>query len=322
MPLYDLPGEQLVNYMPHLVEPKDLDNFWATTLAEARANAKPPAFEPVECGLTLVDCFDVTYSGFGGDPVRAWLHLPAGAAAPMPMVVRYLGYGGGRGLPHEVSPWPLAGYGCLTMDTRGQGSGWSPGDTADPVGATPSHPGFMTRGILDPDDYYYRRVYTDAVLAVELVRNHPMARADRIAVTGVSQGGGLTLAVSSLVPDLWAVMPDVPFLCDFPRGTQIADKDPYAEIVRYLSVHRDHVERAFSTLAYFDAAMLVRRATAPALFSVALMDTICPPSTVYAAYNSYSGPKEIVEYPFNDHEGGQVFHQAKQLRWLGNLGQN
>jgi cephalosporin-C deacetylase len=149
-----------------------------------------------------------------------------------------------------------------------------------------------------------------------------MARADRVAVTGGSQGGGITLAVSSLVPDLWAVMPDVPFLCDFPRATQISEKDPYAEIVGYLSVHRDHIERAFSTLAYFDAAMLVRRATAPALFSVALMDKICPPSTVYAAYNSYGGRKEIVEYPFNDHEGGQVFHQAKQLRWLGKLGQN
>lgn len=316
MALFDLPRDQLVKYAPDLEEPGDLEPFWATTLAEARSSAKPPVFEPLDCGLTLVDCFDVTFSGFGGEPVRAWLHLPAGVSAPLPIVVKFIGYGGGRSLPHEVDTFVLAGYGCLRVDTRGQGSAWTPGDTADPAGAAPAAPGFMTRGILDPHDYYYRRVYTDAVLAVEMIRNHARANAERIAVAGGSQGGGITLAVASLVPDLWAVMPDVPFLCDFPRATEIVEKDPYAEIVRYLSIHRDHVERAFATLAYFDGAVLVRRATAPALFSVALMDHTCPPSTVYAAYNAYGGPKEIVEYPFNDHEGGQVFHQAEQLRWL------
>jgi cephalosporin-C deacetylase len=316
MPLNELTRDELTGYAPDLTVPADLETFWATTLAETRAARKPATLQPVESGLTLVDAYDVTFSGFGGDPVRAWLHLPAAAAAPLPVVVRYLGYGGGRGLAHEVSPWALAGYACLTMDTRGQGSAWSPGDTPDPAGSGPAYPGFMTRGILDPATYYYRRVFTDAVMAVEMVRDHPMVRADRVAVTGGSQGGGITLAVSGLTAGLWAAMPDVPFLCDFPRATAIVETNPYAEIIRYLSVHRDHVEQVLSTLAYFDAATLGREATAPALFSVAMRDQICPPSTVYAAYNLYGGDKEIIEYRFNDHEGGQVFHQAEQLRWL------
>jgi cephalosporin-C deacetylase len=174
----------------------------------------------------------------------------------------------------------------------------------------------MTRGILDPSDYYYRRVYTDAVLAWEALRAHPLVDPKRVAITGGSQGGGISLAVAGLVPEVWAVLTDVPFLCDFPRATTIVGTAPYGEIVNYLKVHRDHNDAVFSTLAYFDAAALARRATAPALFSVALMDEICPPSTVYAAYNNYGGRKEIVEYPFNDHEGGQAFHQSLQLRWL------
>jgi cephalosporin-C deacetylase len=52
------------------------------------------------------------------------------------------------------------------------------------------------------------------------------------------------------------------------------------------------------------------------LFSVALMDEITPPSTVYAAYNGYGGPKEIVEYAYNDHEGGGEHHQAAKVEWL------
>jgi cephalosporin-C deacetylase len=319
MPYYDMPKHELTKYTPELTLPADAESFWSTTIAESRAGAQPAEWRKVETGLTLVDTFDVAFSGFGGQRVKAWLHLPANIEAPVPAVVRFQGYGGGRGLPHEVSVWALAGYASFVMDTRGQGSAWSPGDTPDPTGSAPSFPGFMTRGILDPKEYYYRRVYTDAVLAVDAVRSHPMVRPSQVAVSGGSQGGGITLAVASLARDVWAAMADVPFLCDFPRATEIIDSDPYGEIVRYLKTHRDQTATVFSTLAYFDAAALAPLATAPALFSVALMDPICPPSTVYAAFNRYGGQKQIVEYPFNGHEGGEAFHQTVQLEWLASL---
>jgi Acetyl esterase (deacetylase) len=314
---YDLSLEQLRAYTPELAVPTDLDAFWAATLAEARGHRLDATFTPIDSGLSVIDSFDVTYAGFGGSPVRAWLHLPAGRSGPRPVVVEYVGYGGGRGLPHERVMWAAAGYAHLVMDTRGQGSSWAVGDTPDPdASGAPFHPGFMTQGILDPATYYYRRVFTDAVRAVETARTHDAIDPARVAVLGGSQGGGISLAVAGLVPDLAAVAPDVPFLCDFPRSTTLIDTDPYGEIVRYLKAHRDHADRAYRTLAYFDAAILGRRANAPALFSVGLMDLICPPSTVYAAFNHYGGPKEIREYPFNDHEGGQGFHDVVKLRWL------
>ena len=99
-------------------------------------------------------------------------------------------------------------------------------------------------------------------------------------------------------------------------STTLVDTNPYGEIVRYLKAHRDHTEQALRTLSYFDGAVLARSAKAPALFSVGLMDDICPPSTVYAAFNAYGGPKEIREYPYNEHEGGQGFHDRVKLRWL------
>ena len=36
------------------------------------------------------------------------------------------------------------------------------------------------------------------------------------------------------------------------------------------------------------------------------MDAICPPSTVFAAYNNYAGPKQVTVWPYNGHEGGGV----------------
>lgn len=313
----DMPLAEIRSYRPELAVPADLDRFWSDTLAEARAHHLGATFRPVDSGLTVLDTYDVTYAGFGGSPVRAWLHVPAGSRGPLPTVVEYVGYGGGRGLAHERILWAAAGYAHFVMDTRGQGSSWAVGDTPDPdATGAPSHPGFMTQGILDPRTYYYRRIYTDAVRGIEAARAHPAVDPTRVAVTGGSQGGGISLAVAGLVDDLSAVAPDVPFLCDFPRATTLVDTDPYAEIARYLKAHRDHVEQVYETLSYFDAAILGRRATAPALFSVGLMDQVCPPSTVYAAFNHYAGPAEIREYPFNDHEGGEGFHDLVKMRWL------
>ncbi|WP_213454139.1 acetylxylan esterase [Rhizomonospora bruguierae] len=321
MSWFDLPAEQLRTYAPELRVPDDFAEFWAETLAEARKHELAATFTAIDTGLTVIDTYDVTFAGYGGAPIRGWLHLPAGGAGPLPAVVEYIGYGGGRGLPHERNLFAQAGYAHFVMDTRGQGSAWSVGDTddAEPAAGAPSIPGFMTRGIMDPATYYYRRVFTDAVRAVEAVRTHPAVDASRVAVTGGSQGGGITLAAAGLVDDLAAAAPDVPFLCDFPRATTLVDSYPYAEIKNYLKIHRGRVDAVYRTLAYFDVAVLCRRANAPALFSVGLMDEVCPPSTVYAAYNGYGGAKQIREYPFNTHEGGAGYHDREKLRWLAGV---
>jgi len=209
------------------------------------------------------------------------------------------------------------------MDTRGQGSTWSKGDTPDPEpdGANPHHPGFMTRGILKPETYYYRRVFTDAVRAVEAARAHPAIDASRIAATGGSQGGGIALAAAGLEPAIRVVMPDVPFLCHYRRATEITDKHPYREIVNYCVVHRDQVDRVFATLADFDGVNFAARCQARAFFSVALMDDICPPSTVFAAYNHFAGPKDIRIWQFNNHEGGGAYQVVEKVKFLNRLWQ-
>lgn len=317
MPRFDLPAAELRSYRPAVQTPDDFDEFWARTLAESRAVAQPPTLTRVESPLTLVEVYDVSFSGFGGDAVRGWFVVPAGASGPLPTVVEFNGYGGGRGLPHERLAWAASGYAWAFMDTRGQGSAWGTGgDTPDPHGTGASAPGFMTRGIDDPEQYYYRRVFTDAALFIDAMRGLDQVDDARVAVTGGSQGGGIAIAAAGLSDGLVGVMPDVPFLCHFERAVGLTDRDPYNEIVRYLSVHRDAVDQTFRTLSYFDGANFAARAAAPALYSVALMDPICPPSTVYAAANGHLGGAEVIEYPFNEHEGGQGMHWQRQAAWL------
>jgi cephalosporin-C deacetylase len=327
MSAYDLPLDQLRAFRPPRSEPPDFDAFWADTLAGSRALAVPPRFDRLDSPLRTVTVDDVTFSGFAGQPIRGWFLAPAGATGPLPAVVEYIGYGGGRSLPFEWLAWPSAGYAYLVMDTRGQGSTWSPGATPDVVeglgadGAAGGHyPGFVTRGVERPETWYYRRLVTDAVLALDAVAAHPLVDGDRIAVTGQSQGGGLALAAAGLSAAVKAAAIDVPFLCCWRRAVEVTDEHPYQELARFLRIHRELEEDVFRTLSYVDGPTFAARASAPALFSVGLMDEICPPSTVFAAFNDYAGPKEIKVWPFSGHEAGELIQQSERYAFLARSG--
>ncbi len=125
MALTDLTLAELEAYRPDVYEPPDFDAFWTRTLAEAQAFDPGFVEQPVDNKLALIDTYDLTFAGYGGAPVRAWLHVPAGADGPLPAVVQFLGYSGGRGFPFRRTQWAQAGYAHLVMDTRGQG--WADG---------------------------------------------------------------------------------------------------------------------------------------------------------------------------------------------------
>jgi cephalosporin-C deacetylase len=201
------------------------------------------------------------------------------------------------------------------MDTRAQGGTWSAGHTADPGAGSSGaeHPGVMTRGISDPETYYYRRLYVDAVRAVETAAALPSVDAGRIAVAGASQGGALALAAAALVPAaVRACHADVPFLCDVGRAMEIAIDPPYTELVTYLGLHPELEAAALRTLGYVDNAVLASRITATTTVAVGLRDTITPPSTVFAAYNAIEAPKEIVVLPYSGH-ALPTSHAERQL---------
>ncbi len=309
--------EELWAYRPTVAEPDDFDAFWQRQRDEVASHPLAATFVPSGTDLHTVEVADVTFAGHGGTPVKGWLVTPRNADAPLPTVVEYVGYGGGRGLAHERLLWASAGFAHLVMDTRGQGAGWSVGDTAD-IGDTgaPATSGFLTRGIADPAHAYYTRLFVDAARAVDAVRQHPLVDDERVAVLGGSQGGGMALAAAHLASRPAAVSSSVPFLAHFRRAVQITDAMPYGELTRYCSAHRDRVEAVFRTLSYLDVVNHARRASAPALFSVGLADPVCPPSTVFAAYHAYGGLKDIRVYEFNEHEGGGAHHVAEELAFL------
>ena len=315
--LADLPLAELRSYAPEVAEPSDFGAFWASELSAARARPLDPRFTKVDTAIRHAEVFDVTFAGYGGDPIKGWFLVPHKTAVPGAVVVEYIGYGGGRGDPFDWLPWSCAGYPHLVMDSRGQGGTWRGADTPDPSDhGAPSTPGFLTRGIAGPRTYYFTRLFIDAVRAVEAARAHSAADGLPLATTGVSQGGGLAIVAAHLASDVLVAMPEVPFLAHPRRAVEVTDSRPFSELSEYCAVHRDRVEQVFATLSYADVVNHAKRARPPALFSVGLADVISPPSTVFAAYNYYAGDKHIAVYEFNGHEGGGTHHLHAKLDFL------
>ena len=320
MARFDMSPDELARYLPDREEPPDFDDFWLDTLDE-QDEQHPLSVEiaAVDNGLTEIITQDVTFTGFGGAPIRAWYHRPAHRDEDLPVVVRFIGYNGGRGLPHQTTLMAQTGFAVLVMDSRGQGGRGNPGHTGD-SGWSGSHvAGFLTAGITSPKTYYYRRIYTDAARAVLVAHGLPGVDGHRVLTQGASQGGALSLAAAYLSElrgfELRGMIADVPFLTHIRRATEITDASPFSELTQFLHVHRDKLDVVFSTLSYIDGVNLAARIHVPGLFSVGLFDEICPPSCVYAGYNHYAGEKKMIVYPYNGHENGEGFQELENIRF-------
>lgn len=325
MAFFDFPDEQLRAYTGQATLPDDFEAFWRTTLDEQLPPDLGIRCELLDGPVTAYSVYELSFLGYGGARINAWVRVPHGLTGPAPTIVGFIGYSGSRGYPWNDSTFAQAGYVHVLMDSRSQG--WHTRQygptTADPDlsrGDT-AQPGLMTAGVHDRDTYYYRRLYIDAVRLLQAVQTLEWVDPDRIVVAGASQGGGLTLAAAGLadLAGIWlaGAMPDVPFLCDFPRAVGLTDEYPYQEIVDYLQFNPQFADQVFTTLSYFDGVNFARHINVPILFSTALMDQTCPPSTVFAAYNTCPSPdKDIKVWRWNGHEGGQEHMVAEQLQWL------
>ncbi len=309
----DMPLEQLKQYRPALTKEPDFDDFWAHTLSEARQQPLNAEFQPVgDYPVPEVEVFRASFDGFRGGRSVGWYLRPRAGAAEggLPAIVAYHGYSGNKGQAHQYLYYALQGYAVLALDVRGQS-----GESADGHQYQTGHvSGWMTKGIMDPGGYYYRGVYMDCVRAADLVASQPEVDSARMGAWGVSQGGGLTLAATALSGRFALAMPDVPYLCHYRRALEIAQQGPYLELSNYFRLYPEREDQTFRTLSYFDNLNLAERITCPVLMSVGLIDLVCPPSSIYAAYNYLLGPKHMGIYPYHAHEV-PAQHITEQIRW-------
>lgn len=301
--LFDMPFEKLQTYQGTNPRPDDFDDYWSRALAEMRSVDPQVDIVPAEFQTTFADCSHLYFTGVGGARVHAKLLQPKNASQPGPAVLMFHGYSGNAGDWLDKLGYAAAGYTVAALDCRGQG-----GLSEDPGGVTGwTLRGHIVRGLDDhPNKLMFRQIFLDTAQLAGIVMAMPTVDETRVGATGGSQGGGLTLACASLEPRIKRAAPVFPFLCDYRRVWDIdQDKDAYAELREYFRKFDPRHEREdelFTKLGYIDAQHLAPRIQAEVFMGVGLMDTVCPPSTQFAAYNKITSEKSLAIYPDFAHE--------------------
>jgi cephalosporin-C deacetylase-like acetyl esterase len=141
----------------------------------------------------------------------------------------------------------------------------------------------------DRDNYYYKRVYLGCVRSVDFIFSLPRFNGRDIAVTGGSQGGGLSLVTAGLDQRIKYLGAWYPALCDL-TGYLHERAGGWPGLFRDEFTNKPEKVR---TAAYFDAVNFARSITVPGFYSWGYNDNVCPPTSMFAAYNVITAPKEL-----------------------------
>ena len=310
MAIIDLPLEKLKKYKPKFTREKDFDKFWKDTKAESKRQPLNVEMKKVHYPVNRLEVFKIFYDGFKGGRICGILMREKGAKNSPGMLAVH-GYSGSKGVVADYLGWVFQGYTVLALDVRGQA-----GESGDAAKYSGGHIwGWMTQGILNPYEYYYRLVYMDCVRGLDILYNRKEVDKKRIVVTGGSQGGGLTLAVCGLDDRPKLGVSAMPFMCHFRRAVEISPQRPYTELMDYMKFYPDKEDQVYRTLSYIDNLNLADKIKCKMFVSVGLQDLICPPSTVFAVYNNMKCKKHIQVYNYAGHDFIGV-HNDDRIKWL------
>jgi len=302
--LVDMPLDKLKQYAGRNPKPDDHEAYWNAALEEQQNTDPEVSLEPVSFPCTFAQCFHMWFTGVGGARIYAKFIRPKNITKPGPAVLCFHGYSGSSASWSSYLNLAAQGICVAAMDCRGQGG--KSMDVGNVVGNT-LH-GHIIRGVDGaPDDLLYRQIFLDTAQLFRVVSEMEEVDAARIGAVGGSQGGGLALACAALNPTLNRVSASCPFLCDYQRVWEMdLAKDAYLEIeeyFRHFDPRHQREEAFFTRLGYIDVQHLAPRIRGKVLMHTGLMDTVCPPSTQFAAYNKITAPKQHYLYPDFRHEG-------------------
>jgi cephalosporin-C deacetylase len=303
MPVLDKPLEELRRYQGINPRPADFDQYWDRGLAELDRLGTAAELEKADFQVPYAECFHLWFRGVGGARIHAKYLRPTAALGKHPAVLMFHGYTGNCGDWADKLPYVAMGHSVAALDCRGQG-GLSE-DAGGVKGNTQA--GHIVRGLEDgPDKLLFRQIFLDTAQLARIVMAMDDVAADRVGVTGGSQGGALTLACAALEPRVRKAAPVYPFLCDYRRVWEmdLAER-AYAELKKHFRLFDPTHEREqeiFTRLGYVDIQFLCPRIRGEVLMTTCLLDDVCPPSTQFAAYNRITAPKQMVIYPDFGHE--------------------
>lgn len=289
------------------------ETFWSQTkqeLAEIPLNYQQQLYSQD----TVCKIYQISYQSLYNEMIFGWLLLPE-KKEQFPLIIDFIGYMNKIEDPKDFAHWLTIGCGCLVIDNRGQG-----GKTKDLVPyKTTTHKEPFGRGILDKQDFYFRRLLADSLRTVEIAQQLTGVDTTKIILHGTSQGGGVALLVNAWTDyPIYAAFANVPshsnLLHRIAEGTGC-----YRVIHDYFAVYPADQQKIEETIRYFDLQYAVSRIHNPVFASVGSKDNVCPMRDFWVSYHKIQAPKRLTVYWNKGHEGGGDRQLFKELQLIATL---
>lgn len=276
--------------MPSMPAPDDFDAFWAAEKAKLAKVPMNPRLTPQPTNAKGLEAFDVQADSVGS-PVSAYLVRPIGAKPrSLPIILTVHGAGVSSSGLSRAEGWAADGFLAMDMNAHGIPNGrpkefyaaLSSGDLK----------GYPTRGRASRDTIYFREMFLRLIRAIDILAAQPEWDGRNVVVQGSSQGGFQSIAAAGLDSRVTFFVPGVPAGCDH-TGFKVGRVNGWP---KFVPTGQEPAPGVLEAARYYDAVNFAARTKAAAFFTVGFIDTTCPPTTVYAAFNAIQNKHDI----FND----------------------
>lgn len=166
----------------------------------------------------------------------------------------------------------------------------------------------------DRDRFYYKRVYLNCVRANDFLVSLPQYDGKNLGVTGGSQGGALTVITAALDDRVTCMAAMFPALCDLTATLQNRAGGWPQYFEKWTADFNNKADK-IKTCGYYDVVNFAKQLKVPGIFTWGFNDEVCPPTSMFAAYNSITSPKTLS--PFLD-TGHWAYGEQFELlnKWL------
>ena len=152
--------------------------------------------------------------------------------------------------------------------------------------------GYWNYNLDDRDRYYYKRVYLGCVRANDFIVSLPQYDGTNLGVTGGSQGGALSIVTAALDPRVKYLASFYPALADL-TGYLKGRAGGWPHLFNKDNLAFNNTKEKIATAGYYDVVNFARLLKVPGMYSMGFNDETCPPTSMYAAYNVITSPKEL-----------------------------
>jgi cephalosporin-C deacetylase-like acetyl esterase len=284
-------GYDPLQLKPSLPVPEDFDAFWAAQKAELAKVPMKPTLTPVQTAVKGVDAFDLQVECLG-KPVSGYFGRPKNAKPKsLPAILHVHGAGVRGSNPGSVF-WAANEGGMLSLDINAHGiPNGKPKEFYDALAAGELKD-YRSLGNKDREQCYFKGMFLRLIRAIDFLTAQPEWDGKTLIVYGSSQGGFQAFAAAGLDERVSFFCAGVPAGCDH-TGSQANRIAGWPKIVPNDAEGKPDAA-ALQTSRYFDCVNFATRAQCKgAAVTVGFIDTTCPPTSVYAAYNALMIPKAL-----------------------------